>query len=382
MRVLLVHNAYGRPSGEEAVVAATHDLLADHGHAVASFIRESSTIETMPIGRLRAFAAGIYSLAARREFRRSVQEFRPDLVHLHNLYPLISPAVIDEARALGVPIVMTLHNYRILCPNGRLSSRGEICHRCVTGQEFWCIWRNCEENLPKSIGYACRNAVARWRRTFDQVDRFVALTGFQRDLLATRLPAERIRVIGNPVTIPSAPPSSGATSYVGFVGRLSPEKGVALLFDAARRCPSLEFRFAGETARMAAEVAAAPPNCRFLGQLAAARLPEFYAGARLLVLPSTWHEVLPLSLLEAMAHGKAVLCADVGALPEVLEDGRCGFLFRRGDADDLTARLHQLWGRSEDLAAVGARARARIIASYAPAVLYGELMALYQELVP
>jgi glycosyltransferase involved in cell wall biosynthesis len=381
MRVLLVHNAYGRPSGEEAVVAATRDLLVDHGHAVASFIRESSSVETMTLGRLRAFAAGIYSVSARRAFRHLVQEFRPDLIHLHNLYPLISPAVIDEAKVLGVPTVMTLHNYRMLCPNGRLSSHGEICHRCATGNELWCIWRNCEENLPKSIGYACRNAVARWRRVFQQVDRFVALTGFQRDLLATRLPAERIRVIGNPVTVPP-PPLSGPTSYVGFVGRISPEKGIPLLFEVARRCPDLEFRFAGETERMAAAVAAAPPNCRFLGYLAGARLPEFYAGARLLVLPSIWHEVLPLSLLEAMAHAKPVLCADVGALPQILEDGRCGFLFRRGDADDLSARLRQLWGCEEELAAVGARARKRVIAGYAPAVLYRKLMALYRELVP
>lgn len=382
MRVLLVHNAYGRPSGEEAVVAATRDLLVHEGHAVGTFLRESSRIATMPLGRLRAFASGLYSVASRRAFRRQVREFRPDLIHLHNLYPLVSPSVIDEGRAMGLPMVMTLHNYRMLCPNGRLSSHGEICHRCVTGGEYWCGLRNCEEQRLKSIAYACRNMVARIRGVFEKVDRFIALTAFQRDLMATRLPVERIRVIGNPVTIPATIPEHDHGTYVGFVGRLSPEKGVALLLEAARRCPDLEFRFAGETARMAAEVAAAPPNCRFLGSLAPRDLEAFFSGARMVVLPSTWYEGLPVSLLEAMARARPVLCAEVGALPEVLQGGRCGYLFRRGDATDLTGRLRAVWDHTGELAAIGARARARVIAEYAPDLIYRRTLAVYRELLP
>jgi glycosyltransferase involved in cell wall biosynthesis len=379
MRVLLVHNAYGKPSGEEVVVDETRRLLAAGGYEVNEWRRASADIPGMPLGDLRAFFSGIYSWSARRAFAAAMGRQRPDLVHIHNLYPLISPSIIDAAWAAGVPTVMTLHNYRMLCPSGLLLSRGEVCHRCAQGSELSCVLRNCVDSVPKSLGYAARNWFARKRGVFDKVTRFIALTEFQRRELSVRLPGDRIRVVPNPVPIPveAAPPAPDG--YVGFAGRLSPEKGVDILIEAARCNPALEFRFAGDWTRMRPSVAGAPSNCRFLGFLGKEELAGFYAGARVMVLPSIWYEALPNSLLEAMAYGKVVLCSHIGALPDIVEPGVAGFTFETGSAQALSDALQSLWPRQGLIDAAGARAREKVRRDYSDQDYGAHLLEVYRE---
>jgi glycosyltransferase involved in cell wall biosynthesis len=274
---------------------------------------------------------------------------------------------------------MTLHNYRMLCPSGLLLSRGELCHRCVEGTELSCVLRNCEHSLPKSLGYAARNWFARKRGTFGKVTRFIALTEFQRRQLSACLPKDRIRVLPNPVATPVEAGGPAPNGYVGFAGRLSPEKGVDTLIEAARCTPDLEFRFAGDSARMQRSVARAPANCRFLGFLGKADLAAFYAGARVMVLPSIWYEALPISLLEAMAHGKAVLCSHIGALPDIVEPGVAGFTFEARSAKSLSDALRWLWPQQGLLDLAGTRARAKVQRAYSDRHYGMRLLEVYRE---
>ena len=166
MKVLVIHNEYGKFSGEEAAVWSICRLLENHGHEVIRFFRSSADILSMRLGRVHAFFSGIHSFSSARAMLNVLKEHNPDVAHVHNLYPLISPSVINVCRRAKVPIVMTVHNYRLLCPNGRHLTKGRVCEACSSSGEFWCILRNCEQSIFKSIGYALRNYVARKRRIF------------------------------------------------------------------------------------------------------------------------------------------------------------------------------------------------------------------------
>ena len=202
MKILIVHNAYGRISGEEVVIDNLAVLLAERGLIVQRFSRSSAEIETTMLGKIPAFFSGIHNPFSRREFGRFLRETRPDVVHIHNLYPLISPSILPECTAQGIPVVMTVHNFRLVCPNGLLLSHDEICHRCLGGREYWCVLRNCEKSIFKSTGYALRTASARiLRRYLDNVSHFICLSEFQKNILVRAgLPANLISVMANPLS--------------------------------------------------------------------------------------------------------------------------------------------------------------------------------------
>jgi glycosyltransferase involved in cell wall biosynthesis len=386
MRVCIVHNSYARPSGEEVSVQRLRELLVDHGHDVTMLWRSSAEIERMRLGRTRAFFSGIYSRGSRRAMRRLLDERRPDVVHVNNLYPLISPWVLVDCKRAGVPVVMSVRNHRLVCPNGLHLSRGEVCERCLGGREYWCVLRNCTESVFKSAGYALRNAVARrWRLFLDGVTVFAVLSPFQRDrLTAAGFPGDRVVVIPNMVGANGTepPPASCATpplgEYVAYVGRVSPEKGVETLVAAAARCPDIPFKMAGATDRMPRLASAAPGNVTFVGHLDGASLHAFYRESRMVVLPSRCLEAFGLPLAEAMSHGKPAIASRIGGMPSIVEDGVTGLLVEPGNASELAGKIGALWERPELCRAMGEAGRAKALNEYSPARYYERLMAAYQ----
>jgi glycosyltransferase involved in cell wall biosynthesis len=383
VKVCLVHNAYGKVSGEEVAVESLRDSLTNHGHNVIPFCRSSAEIEGSQFRKLGAFFAGIYNVSAGREFAQLLEMERPDLVHINNLFPLISPSILDETRRRNIPTVMTLHNYRLLCPTGLLFSHSEVCHRCLGGREWWCAIRNCTGERSKSLGYAVRNAVARSRRSFvDGVDRFIALTEFAKSMLVGQgYPAKRIDVVRNILKVEIALPPRTKGEYVGYVGRISPEKGVDTIVEAARECPDIPFRFAGHYLRMANLPLEAPSNCRFLGAISSVDVGEFLSAARFTVLSSRWYEVSPLSLVDAMLQGKPVVCSRIGGLPEFIDDGSTGLLFAPGNARDLAEKIRYLWDRPELCREMGEAARSKIIAMFSPEANYKQLLGTYHAAI-
>jgi len=161
MKVIQVHNWYRVRGGEATVVNTTERLLRERGVDVRMLTRDTATLPDTFRSRLRAFASGIYSRSARREMARMLDEFRPDVVHVHNVYPLLSPSVVAACRAVGVPVAMSCHNYRLICPIGTLFVRGQLCERCVSGGAYWCALCNCRGSLPESVAYALRSMADR-----------------------------------------------------------------------------------------------------------------------------------------------------------------------------------------------------------------------------
>lgn len=383
MKVCVVHNAYGKLSGEEVAVQNLSRYLREKGHSVVEFFRDSASIPDRGLAKAGALFSGIYSFAARREFSDLLDAEKPDLIHVNNLYPLISPSILDESKRRRIPTVMTLHNYRIACPTGLMMSHGEICRRCVTSGEWNCAVRNCTGETAKSVGYALRNWVARLRGVFhEKVDHFLAPSRFLKSVLVeSGYPADRISVAPYILDIRAQPTDYGDGQYVGYVGRISPEKGVDVIVEAARRLPNIPFRFAGDYSRMPEVVRRAPANCTFIGAIAHAHLDQFIGDARLTVVSSVWYEVQPFSLFEPMAAGKCVVCADIGSLPEFVEHERTGMLFKPGDPDDLAAKVRDLWDRPARCRELGAAARAKVIREFSPESAYQKTMSAYDAAI-
>lgn len=384
MKVAIVHNAYGKVSGEEIVIENLVALLKSRGVVVQRFSRSSTEIEDGLPGKMAAFFSGIHNPFAKSAFEKFLKEKRPDVVHIHNLYPLISPSILPVCKALGVSVVMTVHNFRLACPNGLLMSKGEICHRCLGGREYWCVLRNCEDNVFKSTGYALRTAAARLlRRYYDNVDHFICLSEFQKNILVSEgLPADSVSVMANPFSVAvTAPSKTDSKNNVLFVGRVSREKGIATLFEAARLCSDIPFVVAGSWQTMPEARVLAPDNVSLLGAVPSDKLSPLYENAQLFVLPSVWYEGFPTVLLEAMSHGIAVVCSRIGGLPEIVEEGVNGLLYEPRNAGELAARIQTLWQNPDLCKKFGDAGRKKMENQYNAEKLMDKLMEIYGKVM-
>lgn len=388
MRIALAHNRYGLPgrgSGEEVMIEAIQNLLETRGHQVAPYMRSSLELNEMRFGRAHAFFNGIYSVGAQRDMARFLRREKPDLLLAQNLFPLFSPSILVACRKADIPVIMRCPNYRLICPNGLLMTGGAICEKCSGGKEYWCVLQNCEQNLFKSAGYALRNMVARRLSLFhENVDIFMVLTAFAKQkLLENGFAPDRVQVLSalaDPSAFPAVP-ATAATAlgrYVGFVGRVSPEKGVDLLVQAAATLPHIPFKIAGSYDPNDNVTQQAPQNVAFLGNLDREPLIRFYQQARMLVTPSRWYEGLPVVMIEAMLCAKPVIGSRLGGLPDVVEDGRTGLLTPAGDIKALAAAIQRLWDSPEQARQFGLAGRRKAESEYAPDAFYARLMTAYE----
>ena len=381
MRICVVHNEYGKFSGEEAAVRVLCSLLKQHGHKVIPFVRSSAEIGELSFGKARAFFSGIYSFWSRTQAVRLLQESKPHVVHVHNVFPLLSPSVLAVCRQAGLPVVMTVHNYRLICPNGLFMTDGQICRKCAKGREYWCVLYNCEKSLLKSIGYALRNYVARYRRMFlNNVTLYACLTEFQRQqLVRAGFPAQRCLVVPNMADLPAIQPSRQSGQYVGYVGRISPEKGMQTLVESARACSDIQFKAAGSYDRMAHLPGQAPRNFEFCGHLNKDQLGRFYANSRYVVLCTICYEGFPSVLPEAMLSAKPVICSRIGGLAEIVDDNVNGLLFEPNNSKDLVEKIRFLWERPALCRRMGQAGRQKALREYSPEKYYERLMAVYEK---
>ena len=380
MNILYVHNEYGTISGEEIMISRISNMLQDHGHDVATLFRKSSDLSTAR-HKVQAFFSGIYSVRSRRQFRQLIKENRPDIIQIQNLYPLISPSILIEAKEQNVPVVMRCSNYRLVCPNGLFLTKGQVCEKCSGGREYWCVLRNCERSLFKSLGYAVRNYYARVSRLYlDNVTVFYAQTEFQKQVLVKNgFDPERVSVIPNMVEV--ADESQTIGEYVGFVGRISPEKGVADLLSAAKQLNDIDFKVAGSYDSMEELTDAAPSNFEFCGHIGRDAISSFYDNARVSVMCSIWYEGFPGSIIEAMMQGKPIIASRIGGIPEIVDDGVTGLLFEPGNAKDLAEKIRYLWERPELCRQMGRAGREKVLREYTARRYYERLIAVFKRAI-
>jgi len=384
MKVLLVHNDYGRYSGEEAVVDKMAAMLGAMGHEVAQLRMTTAGARESLVGKMRGFACGVYCPSGVRAMRRALERERPDVVNVHNLFPFISPAALRECKRAGVPVVMTIHNFRLMCPTGLFMRDGKPCERCLErGNEWGCVRFNCEHSWLKSVGYAARSAVARLRRHYvDCVDCFACITDFQRrKLIEAGFPEEKLTVIPNSVDVNEVHEVS-IGDYIGYCGRVSYEKGGDIFVEIARRNPNIKFKIAG-VVRDSALVGSVPDNLEMLGYVSGDALCEFYSNSRFIVMPSRCYEGFPMTILEAAQFGKPVVAPDHGGFTEIIGRGdeAIGRLFTPGDVDALEHGIVEMWGNRGSVAALGQKARTKLETQYSTEVIARRWRNLINEMV-
>lgn len=384
MRLMMVHNEYALPSGEETAAQAIAALMQSHGHQVDWLLKSSADVVNSRWGKIQSFFSGIHNPRARREMERLLRPENCDLVQVQNLYPQISPSILKPCRDCGIPVVMRCPNYRLFCPIGLHLTQGSVCERCLGGGREWsCVWQNCAGSRPKSLGYALRNSVARLTRSIlDNVSVFIVLSEFQRQrFIAGGVDPERIEIVpnfdGGHVSVEVSDSAPGRT--VAFVGRLSPEKGIADFIAAARLLPSIPFAVAGDPSHIPDLVRAAPANVCFHGFLSGAALDAFYQDIRMLVAPSRWFEGFPNTIGQAMACARPVIASRIGALPEIVEDNVTGLLFDPGNIPMLVDRIQGLYQNPQTCRAMGQAGRGKLDREYHPGQVYDRFMAVYAK---
>jgi glycosyltransferase involved in cell wall biosynthesis len=379
----MVHNKYAVLSGEEIMVARIINLLRHNNHEVQTFFKDSAEIGNCFLRKTSSFFNGIYSFSARREILKVLDQFRPDCVQIQNLFPLISPSILSLIKSRGIPIVMRCANFRLICPNGLFLSHEQLCEKCHGGHEYWCVFKNCENSIFKSVGYALRNYVARKLRLYNKnVSLYIAQTAFQkRYLIKENIPSERIVVIQNMFSSTSIAINSALGDYIGYVGRISPEKGIDTLMNAAIECNHISFKLAGNYWRMPHLSRQKPDNFDLVGHVASSVLHKFYNNSRIIVLPSICYEGFPGVLIEAMLHGKPIICSRIGGLSEIVDDGITGLLFESGNINDLVEKIKYLWARPDLCSTMGHNGREKALREYSENRYYERLMDAYEKVL-
>jgi len=387
LKILLIHNYYRQPGGEDIAFRAEKDLLLAAGHRVVEFARGND--EIVLDGFLSKAKLGFATVSGNQSVRRVrsiLQQESPDVVHFHNTFPLVSPSAYYACHEAGVPVIQTLHNYRLLCPSANFYRGGRVCEECVS------------HSLLRSVGYGCyrdsRAATAaialmlafhRFRRTWiEMVDRYIAPTEFARKtFLRAGLPAARVSVKPHFV-YPDPGLRTGTRNYALFVGRLSSEKGLRALLEAWKLLRNtIPLHIVGD-GPLRSELEAERDrlglsSVYFNGWLPREQVYLAMQGAVFLIFPSELYETFGLTIAEAFACGTPVIASRLGAMAELIENGRTGLHFTAGDAQDLRAKAERAWNCREVTVAMGRECRKEYETKYTAERNYAALIGIYQS---
>ncbi|MCT7963298.1 glycosyltransferase [Laspinema sp. D1] len=383
MRILQLHNFYKIAGGEDVVVRAEKNLLEAHGNSVALLDVDNDAIASKFSQALTAVNA-IYSPASKQRVLQEINRFEPDIVHVHNFFPLLSPAVYDACREAGVPVVQTLHNFRLFCANSFFYRDGKVCEDCM-GKFFPtpAVVHACyRDSRVGSAVLGTMQTVHRIRGTWrDRVNRYIVLTDFARSkFIEGGLPPEKISLKPNFLS-PDPGIGLGSGEYALFVGRLSPEKGLDILLKAWEKLgQSIPLKIVGDgpLADRVKHLSVKLPQVELLGRQPKNRVLDLMKEAKMLMFPSGWYEGFPMVLVEAYAVGLPVIAGNLGSMSTLVVPGRTGLHFRPGDANDLIAQVEWAIAHPEELKTMRQKARREFESKYTADSNYQQLLKIYE----
>jgi glycosyltransferase involved in cell wall biosynthesis len=389
MRILIVHNHYGRfaQGGEANVMEAEARLLTEHGHDVMKYERTNAEIyeEGSLADKIRALHEVAWSEKSYLEIKKVIREFKPDIMHVHNYWLVLTPSIFAAAKECGVSTVLTLHNYRLICPGNQLLRNGKVCELCITGNPFRVLYHRCYPGRSLLKSYLSLILYLETKKKAflaDVVDSYIALTNFGRSkFIEAGLPGEKIFVKPNFMRDPmeAMPQVNLYGKGALFAGRLSPEKGIAMLLKA---WDGLDYPLwiAGDGPLLAEMKRNAPASAEFIGWQPQEEIIKRLCESTFFVFPSDWYEGFSLSLLEAMALGKAIIASNLGPRREMVDDGVSGLLFEAGNPKDLRAKVELLIQDGDLRRRLGKSAREMYLENYTPEKNYRLLMNIYNQI--
>jgi len=405
MKILQVNKFHYLRGGAEKYFLDISEALRQNGHEVAVFsmnhpknlpspwakyfVSRLSFNESKLRDKLLAPGRIIYSLEAKRKFRKLVLDFRPDIIHIHNIYHQLSPSILSVAKKYHIPVVMHLHDYKLVCPNYQLFVDNQICYRCRPHKYCQAIKHRCfQGSWPKSVLVALEMWLHHrvWKIYEKNISLYLAPSAFMKETVTSfGFPKEKVEVLYNFIDESKTKSSEiKPEGYLLYYGRLSFEKGIDVLLQALRLIPGgprLKIVGSGpEADRLKENVKSLglQKSVEFLGAKYGAELEEIILKAKAVIIPSVWAENMPFVLLESLALGKVVIASRTGGLPELITPGETGFLFKNGDYADLAKKISAL--NNYNLEQIGAAARATV-ADLTLEKHYARLLEIYSRLL-
>jgi len=391
MKILLVHNSHrsGSASGDDGVFKREGALLENHGHQVIRYNPSNDGFyESGPIGKLYTALQFPWSLSAARHIRDLARKEKPNLAHVHNFFPLISPSIYHTLNAEGIPVVQTLHDFRFLCAMAFFMRDGIICEKCKKGSVFRGVWHGCfKESRIGTIPVALMLKLHQYLDTFrKRIDAYVCLTKSQRKIFSEAgFDENKLFVKPNYVEDISGGNETIKGDYAVFIGRLGEEKGVKTLIEAWRSLKEVPLKVIGDgpdgdkSKKMVHDFGI--KNIEFLGFRPHSYCMSLLDGARFLVMPSIWYETFGLTIIEAFSHEKPVITSNLGAMADLVADHKTGLLLKPGNPDDLRDMVRLLWENPGECIRMGKNARREYEEKYTPEKNFEMLMAIYKWVI-
>ena len=378
MKILFAHNTYQHQGGEDSVVDSEITLLREHGHEVATYFRNNNDIVTMPA--VKVAIQTLWSSTTVTELTALINLFKPDVIHVHNTMPLISPAVYWAANRAGVPIVQTLHNFRLNCISALYLRENKICENCVghlpwRGIKHKCYRRSTADSFVLASMLTLHRSLGTYK---NKVSRYIVFNEFCRNkFIQGGLPADLLTVKPNFIDAPL--PLELPRHGILFVGRLSIEKGIESLAKAADLLPDPQLRVVGQGSMEL--VLERIHGVTKLGQLSSSDVLAEMSKTIAVVVPSIWYETFGMVVIEAYASGTPVIASRIGALADIVIDGETGLLFDPGNAQDLADKMAWALNHPEQMAIMGQKARAVYEEKYTSAQNYSQLINIYKSVI-
>jgi glycosyltransferase involved in cell wall biosynthesis len=384
MKILVAHNRYRQRAGEEVVFDNMIRILTQRGHQIISVIASNASLGPSA-GTGRTLLTSAFSPGSYFRIRALIRKERPDAAIVQNVFPILTPAVYWALRAERVPVLQKIFNYRLACPAGTFFSRGKVCERCIGGNYFHGVVRKCyRDSFVLSAVYSLSLAVNRWIGTFRRcIDRYVVPDRFfQAKLTEAGYETAKFRRAANPFDVAEFQPELSSDGSLLFVGRLVREKGVVTLLEAARRAPEANVVVVGDGPLRPWVEKARPSNVTFLGPQYGEDLKTTMARAAAVVVPSEWYDNGPMVVYQAFAMGKPVLASDIDGLPEIVLEGKTGWLVPPGDVDALAAALRRIPQDPASSRQLGRQARAWAEENLSADRYYRDLLSVLKEVCP
>lgn len=379
MKVIILHNKYQITGGEDTVVINEKNLLEQFGQTVQVVYFDNSDIKS-GWKKLTTATSSIYSLSAKQSLRKAIQDFAPDVIHIHNFFPKISPSVFFLANELNIPIVQTIHNYRFICPGALLMRDDEVCEECISKSfAYPSIQNKCyrgsalQSSIVATVNFV-HNQLDTWK---NKVDGLVFLTDFARSkFIDSNLSLDNSTLFVKSNFVEDKGYSSNRKTHFLFVGRLSKEKGIEVLLDTFKNTDhQIKIIGTGPLEELVKDAAENYPNIDFLGKQSLDSVIEHMKQCKALVFPSIWYEGMPMTILEAFSTGCPVIASNLGSMQSLITDQYNGLHFEPGNPNDLLEKLDLV---TEDMFA---NARQTYLDDFTPEQNYTQLMDIYQKVI-